>query len=100
MTSSHPMTIFITGIMLVSMIFTISTTWASDTATGGRETSTSRTVLGELFTATWCGPCVDADGGMDIVLDDAFYFPDRFVVVEWHSSDNYSIEEESARASM
>ncbi len=69
---------------------------SSDTAS---RASVPRTVLGEMFTATWCGPCVDGDAGISAVLNDTSYFDDRFVLVEYHSSDNYSIPEESQRSS-
>jgi hypothetical protein len=69
---------------------------SSDTAS---RASVSRTVLGEMFTATWCGPCVSGDNGISAIINDTSYFDDRFILVEWHSSDNYSIPEESPRAS-
>jgi len=62
--------------------------------TDGRASSgspVSRTVLGEMFTATWCGPCINADAGISAILNDSNYFDSRFVLIEYHSGDNYSI---------
>ena len=68
------------------------------TSSDSSRSSVPRTVLGEMFTATWCGPCVFGDNGISAVINDTSYFDDRFVLVEYHSSDNYSIPEESQRA--
>ena len=46
-----------------------------------------RTVLGELFTATWCSGC-PAAGAVASDLIDAY--PDTFAVVEYHVEDSYA----------
>lgn len=61
--------------------------------------SDHRVVLGEMFTGTWCEPCVNADAGMDMVLEDPSYFDSRFVLVEYHSGDDYEIPETEERSS-
>jgi hypothetical protein len=58
-------------------------------------TGTSRKVLGELITATWCGRCPAADGAFDRLLRDTNYFPSKVTLVEIHpssSADFYSID--------
>ena len=43
-----------------------------------------RAVLGELFTATWCGYCPASDNAFHNFINNASYFPDRFTAIEWH----------------
>jgi hypothetical protein len=58
-------------------------------------TGTSRKVLGELITATWCGRCPAADGAFDRLLRDTNYFPSKVTLLELHpssSADFYSTD--------
>ncbi|MGQ9582785.1 MAG: tandem-95 repeat protein [Thermoplasmatota archaeon] len=68
---------------------------------GVQPRASSRTVLGELFTATWCPYCPAAVNAMDKLLDDPAYFPSRLVVIEWHPTNNdiYGTQETDARIS-
>jgi len=86
---------------LISSSFHLGPTAAGASATDGRASSggmVPRTVLGEMFTATWCIPCINADGGISNVINDSAYFDSRFVLIEYHSSDNYSIPEGAQRS--
>ena len=55
--------------------------------TSGRDTGDSvpRIVLGELFSAVWCGPCYYGDVAMDNIVKDNTLFDSRFVLIEWHT---------------
>jgi hypothetical protein len=52
-------------------------------------TGTSRRVLGELMTATWCQFCPGADGAFDRMLRDPSYFPGKTTLVEVHPSGDF-----------
>ena len=62
---------------------------------------TGRVVLGELFTATWCGYCPAADNSFSALIDDSAFFPDRLAVIEWHPTNNdvYGFAAADARVS-
>ncbi len=47
-----------------------------------------KAVLGELFTATWCGYCPASDNAFHNLIDNASYFPGRFTAIEWHPTQN------------
>ena len=51
-------------------------------------TGSSKRVLGETFTATWCGYCPGAIGAQDRIVSDSSYFPDHYTLIEWHSSSS------------
>ncbi len=58
-----------------------------------------KAVLGELFTATWCGFCPAADNAFDSLIKNASYFPGRFTAIEWHPTsqgDVYGTSETDA----
>ncbi len=89
-------------VLMASLAPAIALTGAGgDAEDGGQPRATSRTVLGELFTATWCGYCPAAVNAMDKLLDDPAYFPSRLVVIEWHPTNNdvYGTQETDARIS-
>jgi hypothetical protein len=55
-----------------------------------------RTVLAELFGATWCHPCSIAYEAIDSLAGE--FGPDSLVVLEYHWVDEYSIPEGEDRA--
>jgi len=91
-------------LILLTMVFSsfhLGPTTVRASATEGRANSgdmVPRTVLGEMFTATWCVPCINADAGISNIVNDSAYFDSRFVLIEYHSSDNYSIAEGAQRS--
>ena len=58
-------------------------------------TAAPRVVLGEEFTATWCGPCVDAGLALGQLMDT---YPLSFVLVQIHVADVYATAWGNARA--
>jgi thiol-disulfide isomerase/thioredoxin len=56
----------------------------------------TRTVLAEQFTATWCGFCPNAAGGLKQLQDEVGI--ENFVVLAYHLSDNMATAETDARA--
>jgi thiol-disulfide isomerase/thioredoxin len=48
--------------------------------------STPRTVLVEVFTATWCPPCTQADPALSRIADE--YPHDEAVVLDWHPTSS------------
>ena len=52
-------------------------------------TGTSRNVLGELFTATWCGYCPGGVGAFDRITRDPAYFPTKTTMIEFHASGDH-----------
>jgi len=74
--------IFLASLFMTSMIGSISTTDVR-----GSEGS-SRTVVLELFTATWCGSCPYADEAADNLSIE--YGPERFSVLQYHI--NYPLD--------
>ncbi len=63
-----------------------------------QNTGTQRRVLGECFTATWCGYCPGSVGAHDRIVADSNYFPDHYTLLEWHpTSDAYGTAETDAR---
>jgi hypothetical protein len=65
----------------------------------GKQTSTgtNRRVLGELFTASWCGYCPGADGAFDRILRDPSYFPSKVTLIEAHPSGDHGNTDGAAR---
>ena len=55
-----------------------------------------RCVVGEEFTATWCGPCVPVGNAMSAMLDQLG--DNRFALLQVHISDNVTIPWGTARA--
>ncbi len=53
-----------------------------------KDTGTQRRVLGECFTATWCGYCPGSVGAHDRIANDPAYFPDHYTLVEWHAANS------------
>jgi len=49
---------------------------------------TTRSVLVELFTGTWCPPCQAAEGALDRLADE--YTRSQLSILEWHLSDSFS----------
>lgn len=49
--------------------------------------SVPRAVLGELFTATWCGYCPAADGAFARFEQNTSLFPNKLTMIEWHPND-------------
>jgi len=68
------------GLMMIASVMPMGM------AVAPRETprATPHTVLGELFTATWCGYCPAADNAFDGFIKNASLYPARFVALEWH----------------
>ena len=56
--------------------------------TSVRDTGNQRRVLGECFTATWCGYCPGSVGAHDRLANDPNYFPDHYTLIEWHASSS------------
>ena len=52
-------------------------------------TGTSRNVLGELFTATWCQFCPGGVGAFDRLTRDTNFFPAKTTLVELHGSGDH-----------
>lgn len=67
------------------------------TADSPRETPRAipHTVMGELFTGTWCGFCPAADNAFDGFINNASLFPGRLVVLEWHQGDIYAGDDQN-----
>ena len=57
-------------------------------ATGPDVTAAERKVLGEQFTATWCGPCVNVREATSMLIDN---YGDELVMFMAHVSDAYEI---------
>ncbi|MEM2869678.1 MAG: tandem-95 repeat protein [Thermoplasmata archaeon] len=83
------------GLIVIALLAPVGTGGSNDAPR-----ATNRVVLGELFTATWCGYCPAADNAFDKLLNNASYFPVRFIGIEWHpTSDAYGTQETDARVS-
>jgi len=52
------------------------------------DTGTQRRVMGECFTATWCGYCPGSVGAHDRLVSDPNYFPDHYSLIEWHAGSS------------
>ncbi|MCK5561861.1 MAG: hypothetical protein KAJ51_14775, partial [Thermoplasmata archaeon] len=52
-------------------------------------TGTTRHVLGELFTATWCQYCPGGVGAFDRMTRDPSYFPTKTTLIELHGSGDH-----------
>jgi len=48
---------------------------------------TTRSVLVELFTGTWCPPCQGAEGALDRLADE--YPRTQLSILEWHDGDSF-----------
>ncbi len=59
---------------------------------------TQRVVLAELMTGAWCGPCVNANKGLQMVEDN--FERDEVVILAYHSGDQLSNTEGNARLSL
>jgi hypothetical protein len=59
---------------------------------------TQRVVLAELMTGAWCGPCVNANKGLQMVEDN--HERDEVVILAYHSSDQLSNTDANARLSL
>jgi hypothetical protein len=86
------------GLMMIASVLPMSM------AVEPRETPRAipHTVLGELFTATWCGFCPAADNAFDGFIDNASLYPGRFVALEWHPTsqgDPYGGDDQNATIS-
>ncbi len=57
-----------------------------DTST--KDTGAQKRVLGECFTATWCGYCPGSVGAHDRLVSDPDYFPDHYTLIEWHAASS------------
>ncbi len=57
--------------------------------------TTTRTVLLELFTAGWCGPCVNTDHAVDQISED--YTRDQITILVYHRSEKLEITEGMSR---
>jgi thiol-disulfide isomerase/thioredoxin len=89
----------LTALVLVATL-TASLSWASrpaaaDTGHGVEVEGFPRTVLMELFTATWCGPCKLSDPAADAVLEE---HAGRAELVRYHYEDALMTEETRSRA--
>lgn len=62
-------------------------------------TGTSRNVLGELFTATWCQYCPGGVGAFDRITRDSSFFPTKTTLVELHGSGDHGTTDGAARQS-
>ena len=86
------------GLMMIASVMPMGM------AVAPRETprATPHTVLGELFTATWCGYCPAADNAFDGFFKNASLYPGRFVGLEWHPTsggDPYGGNDQNATIS-
>jgi hypothetical protein len=61
---------------------------ASQDEGGAQARGVPRAVLGELFTAVWCGYCPAADNAFHNLINNATYFPNRLTTIEWHPTDS------------
>lgn len=52
------------------------------------DTGIQRRVLGECFTATWCGYCPGSVGAHDRLVSDHTYFSDHYTLIEWHAGNS------------
>jgi hypothetical protein len=64
---------------------------------GVTSTGQSRTVMAELATGTWCGACPGADGAFHRLREDAAWYPDKVVLIEWHYNDVYANADHASR---
>ncbi len=54
-----------------------------------KSTGTSRNVLGELFTATWCQYCPGGVGAFDRITRDSNFFPGKTTMIAFHASGDH-----------
>jgi hypothetical protein len=54
-----------------------------------KSTGTSRNVLSELFTATWCQFCPGGVGAFDRITRDSSFFPAKTTMIELHASGDH-----------
>ena len=75
------------ALMMIASAIPLSMAGATDEGAAAPR-SVPRAVLGEMFTATWCGYCPASDNAFHTLINDASYFPSRFTVIEWHPTQN------------
>jgi hypothetical protein len=68
--------------VLLLLFFTIGTLNAVSSTTEANDNGGSRTVMLELFTASWCAGCPYADEAAEMLLVD--YGPERLSLVQYH----------------
>ncbi len=51
-------------------------------------TGAQKRVLGECFTATWCGYCPGSVGAHDRIASDPAFFPGSYSLIEWHATSS------------
>lgn len=61
------------------------------------KTGTSRNVLGELFTATWCQFCPGGVGAFDRITRDKSFFPSKTTMIALHGSGDHGNPDGAAR---
>jgi len=74
------------ALMMIASVLPLSIAGATDEGAAAPR-GVPKAVLGELFTATWCGWCPGSDNAFDSLIKNASYFPNRFTVIEWHPTD-------------
>ena len=76
-------------IALILIVSVLPLSIAASSGEGGAQArSVPRAVLGELFTAVWCGYCPAADNAFHNLINNASYFHDRLTTIEWHPTDS------------
>jgi hypothetical protein len=88
------MKIAVLALMMVLSVVPLGLAGADDEGAAAPR-AVSRAVLGEMFTATWCGYCPAADNAFNDFINNQSYFPSRFTAIEWHptSNDQYGTAE-------
>ena len=89
------MALMLCALFLIAPFASFAVTAKTDSRMPSGDTST-RIVLGELYTALWCGPCLYADQAADSIMDQPAYFDSRWVLIEFHTSDKYTPADGSA----
>lgn len=86
--------LFLVGMLCVLTIANMGT--KADVKMPVPESTTSRTVLAECFTGTWCPYCVSAEGALNRLANEM----DRtkLAIIEWHVGDSYEASDGSCSA--
>lgn len=71
-------------VVLILTLFVMNVLWTLSSSNARGDDGSPRTVVLELFTATWCATCPYADEAADMLSLD--YGPERFSVLQYHIS--------------
>jgi hypothetical protein len=88
----------VVALLMIASVLPLTLAVATDEG-AAQARGVPKAVLGELFTATWCGYCPAADNAFNDFINNASYFNTRFTAIEWHptqSGDVYGTSETDA----